>query len=204
VDYQQQIGYVGSGISAAYVKDPAAVNRDVNYVRRVTFNVGRVVEVTATSAILAQPLLAGVPAAGASAQVVAAFIDREGGSFFQEWSALFVAEAESGGRVCFYYPRLSPNPGAGSGGVSLKSGAGGNPPKSGGAAKANTRTKTQGNSVRGSSQKFLREAFEEIAKPLTSVGLHASFVALPFTDTNDGQTVLCYRSYFPAAMAAVY
>jgi hypothetical protein len=29
-------------------------------------------------------------------------------------------------------------------------------------------------------------------------------VALPFTDTNDGQTVLCYRSYFPAAMAAVY
>jgi hypothetical protein len=23
-------------------------------------------------------------------------------------------------------------------------------------------------------------------------------------DPNDGQTVLCYRSYFPAAMAAVY
>src|SRR5258708_38095138 len=50
---------------------------------------------------------AGAPAAGASAQVVVAFVDREGGSFFQEWSALFVAEEESGGRVCFYYPRLS-------------------------------------------------------------------------------------------------
>ena len=91
------------------------MNSDANYVRRVTFNVGRVVEVTATSVILAQPLLAGAPAAGASAQVVAAFVDREGGSFFQEWSALFVAEPESGGRVCFYYPRLSPNPGAGAG-----------------------------------------------------------------------------------------
>ena len=58
--------------------------------------------------VLAQPLLGGAPAAGASAQVVVAFVDREGGSFFQEWSALFVAEEESGGRVCFYYPRLSP------------------------------------------------------------------------------------------------
>jgi hypothetical protein len=204
VDYQQQIGYVGSGISAAYVSNPALVNRDLNYVRRVTFNVGRVVEVTATSAILAQPLLAGAPATGASAQVVAAFVDREGGSFFQEWSALFVAEPESGGRVCFYYPRLSPNPGAGPGGVSLKSAAGSKLPMSGGAVKTNATASTQGNSAKGSSQKFLREEFSEIARPLTSIGLHASFIALPFTDTNDGQAVLCYRSYFPAVMAAVY
>ena len=204
VDYQQQIGYVGSGISAAYVSNPVAVNRDLNYVRRVTFNVGRVVEVTATSVILSQPLLAGTPATGASAQVVAAFVDREGGSFFQEWSALFVAEAESGGRVCFYYPRLSPNPGAGSGGVSMKSGAGWKPPKTGGAVRTTAIANTPRNGAKSSSQKFLREEFAEIARPLTAVGLHASFVALPFTDTNDGQTALCYRSYFPAAMAAVY
>jgi hypothetical protein len=204
VDYQQQVGYVGSGISAAYVSNPAAVNRDPNYVRRVTFNVGRVAEVTATSVILAQPLLAGAPATGASAQVVAAFVDREGGSFFQEWSALFVAEPESGGRVCFYYPRLSPNPGAAPGGVSLKSGAGWKPPKSGGAGKTTPAASTRGSATKSSSQKCLRESFGEIAAPLTSVGLHASFIALPFIDTNDGQTVLCYRSYFPAAMAAVY
>jgi hypothetical protein len=204
VDYQQQIGYVGSGISAAYVSDPAAVNRDLNYVRRVTFNVGRVAEVTTTSAILAQPLLAGAPASGASAQVVIAFVDREGGSFFQEWSALFVAEPESGGRICFYYPRLSPNPGAGPSGVGVKSGAGPKPPKSGGAASTTATTSTQGNRKTNSSQKFLREGFTEIANPLTSMGLHASFIALPFTDTNDGQAVVCYRSYFPAAMAAVY
>jgi hypothetical protein len=204
LDYQQQIGYVGSGISAAYVSNPAAVNNDANYVRRVTFNVGRIVEMTTTAAILGQPLLAGTPATGASAQVVAALVDREGGSFFQEWSALFIAEPESGGRVCFYYPRLSPNPGAGAHGVSVKSSAGWTPPKSGGAANTNTKAATQGNNVGSSEQKFIREDFVEIGRPLTSVGLHASFLALPYTDTNDGQTVLCYRSYFPAAMAAVY
>jgi hypothetical protein len=202
VDYQQQVGYVGSGISAAYVTDPVAVNRDLNYVRRVTFNVGRVVEVTAASVILAQPLLAGVPAAGASAQVVVAFVDREGGSFFQEWSALFVVEAESGGRLCFYYPRLSPNPGSGSGGVSLKSGAALKPPKTGTAKNATASGKAS--ISKSSSHTYIREHLSEISKPLTSVGLHASFIALPYTDTNDGQTVLCYRSYFPAAMAAVY
>jgi hypothetical protein len=170
VDYQQQTGYVGSGIAAAYVSSAAAVNQDANYIRRVTFNVGRVAELTATSVVLAQPLLGGVPAAGASAQVVIAFVDREGGSFFQEWSALFVAEQESGGRVCFYYPRLSPSPG----------GAG------------------------NSAGKFVREDLAAIEKPLSAVSLRASFLALPFTDTNDGQTVLCYRSYFPAGMAAAY
>jgi len=204
VDYQQQIGYVGSGIAAAYVSNPVAVNRDLNYVRRVTFNVGRVVEVTATSVILAQPLLAGTPAAGASAQVVVAFVDREGGSFFQEWSALFVMEAESGGRVCFYYPRLSPNPGAGSSGLSVKSSPRTQAPKSGKAISTNTSVKASGSSAVGSSQKFRREEVVEIQNPLMSVALHASFIALPFTDTNDGQTVSCYRSYFPAAMAAVY
>ena len=167
VDYQQEIGYVGSGIAAAYVSSPAAVKQDPNYVRRVTFNVGRVAQVTANSVVLEQPLLGGAPAAGASAQIVIAFVDREGGSFFQEWSALFVAEEESGGRVCFYYPRLS----AGNG---------------------------------GSSGQFTRERFAEIMKPLSAISLRASFLALPYTDTNDGQSVLCYRSYFPAAMAAIY
>jgi hypothetical protein len=170
LDYAQQIGYVGSGIAGAYVSSAAAVNHDLNYVRRVTFNVGRIVELTATSVVLAQPLLGGVPAAGASAQVVVAFVDREGGSFFQEWSALFVAEEESGGRVCFYYPRLSPNPG------------------NAGAAAG----------------KFVREDLTVIAKPLSAISLRASFLALPYTDTNDGQSVLCFRSYFPAGMAAAY
>ena len=108
VDYAQQVGYVGSGIAAAYVKNPEDVRRDANYVRRVTFNVGCVALVTETSLLLTQALPGGMPLAGASVQQVVAFVDREGGAFLQEWSALFVAEEESGGRVCFYYPTLSP------------------------------------------------------------------------------------------------
>jgi hypothetical protein len=197
LDYQQQIGYVGSGIAGAYVSSAAAVNQDANYVLRVTFNVGRVAEVTATSVVLAQPLLGGVPAAGASAQVIVAFVDREGGSFFQEWSALFVAEEESGGRVCFYYPRLSPNPGAGSSGVNWDSTAG--PVNSKGTVASGAQKV-----LTNPTSKFLQEEFNVIEKPLSAISLRASFLALPYIDTNDGQSVLCYRSYFPAAMAATY
>ena len=60
-DYEQQTGYVGTGIAAAFVNDPADVNHDPNYVRRVTFNLGKVAEKTVTSLLLAQPLLGGAP-----------------------------------------------------------------------------------------------------------------------------------------------
>jgi hypothetical protein len=108
VDYTQQTGYVGSGIAAAYVKNPQDVRQDANYVRRVTFNVARVAQKTATSLLLEQSLPGGTPGAAAAVQKVTAFVDREGGAFLQQWSGLFVEEEESGGRVCFYYPRLSP------------------------------------------------------------------------------------------------
>jgi hypothetical protein len=179
-DYQQQTGYVGTGISAAYVSDPALVNRDANYVRRVTFNLGRVAQETTTSLLLAQPLLGGAPLTGASVQKVIAFVDREGGSFFQEWSALFVAEEESGGRVCFHYPRLSPT-------TTIEISMPLTPTAQPRAVKA-----------------FQRESEVGITKPIATLALHAAFQAMPHVDENDGQTVVCYRSYFPAAMAAVY
>ncbi len=170
-DYQQQTGYVGTGIAAAYVNDPTDVNHDPNYVRRVTFNLGKVAEKTVNSLLLAQPLLGGDPVAGVGAQKVVAFVDREGGSFFQEWSGLFVAEEESGGRICFFYPRLSPT-------TSLGSAAAG-----GG---------------------FQREEEVEVTRPIAAIALRAAFVAMPYIDENDAQVVLCYRSYFPAGLAAVY
>ncbi len=100
-DYAQQVGYVGAGIAAAYVKDPVDVNRDANYTRRVTFNLGRVADKTETSLLLAQVLLGGAPAAGMGIQKVIAFVDREGGSFFQEWSALFVRKRSREGAFVF-------------------------------------------------------------------------------------------------------
>ena len=179
-DYQQQTGYVGTGISAAYVNDPADVNRDANYIRRVTFNLGRVAQITVTSLVLAQPLLGGTPPAQAGVQKVIAFVDREGGSFFQEWSALFVAEDESGGRACLHYPRLSPT------------------------TTMPTSVTQNFASQTASAKMFQRETQVEVAKPIAALALHAAFQAMPHVDENDGQTVLCYRSYFPAAMAAVY
>jgi hypothetical protein len=181
-DYQQQTGYVGTGIATAYVNDPLDVNQDANYLRRVTFNVGRVAEKTVTSLVLAQSLLGGAPAVGMGVQKVVAFVDREGGSFFQEWSALFVAEEESGGRVCFHYPRLSPT-------TSIQT-----------SIRLNVNAPTQTGAVKV----FQREEDVEIVKPIAALALRAAFMALPHTDENDGQTVVCYRSYFPAGMAAVY
>lgn len=108
VDYRQQIGFVGTGIAGSYVNNPDDVSHDLNYIRRITFNVGRVKEKTAGSLILWQPLPGGAPAALSAAQRVVAFVDREGGNFFQEWSALFIEGEESGGRVCYHYPRLRP------------------------------------------------------------------------------------------------
>lgn len=108
VDYTQELGFISTGIPAAYVRDPLDVQRDANYTRRVTFNVARVAQKTTTSVLLSQALIGGPPLAAASAQKVIAFVDREGGSFFQQWSALFVYEEQAGGRLCFYYPRLSP------------------------------------------------------------------------------------------------
>jgi hypothetical protein len=105
IDYAETTGYIGSP-TAAYVSDPANVNRDRDYLRRVTFNVSRVGSVTATALELAQPLIGGAPATGAQVQKVVAFADREAGSFFQEWALLLAFEPESGGQVCFYYPRV--------------------------------------------------------------------------------------------------
>ncbi len=160
-DYMQQTGYVGTGIPAAYVKDPLDVQRDRDYIRRVTFNVGRVVEKTATSLMLLEPLLGGAPPAGSSAQKVIAFADREGGSFFQQWSALFVMEPESGGRICFHYPLLTAAAPASEGSITVQ-------------------------------------------KPFECTTLHGAFEAMAIVDRNDGERVVCFRSYFPALSAAIY
>src|SRR5690242_10464833 len=45
IDYTGQTGYIGSGISGAYIASAAAVNNDVNYIRRVSLNVARVIAI---------------------------------------------------------------------------------------------------------------------------------------------------------------
>ncbi|MGD0097728.1 MAG: hypothetical protein ABSB60_14645 [Terracidiphilus sp.] len=160
-DYTGQTGFVGSPISGAYVKQTLT---DVDYIRRVTFNVAPVSQVTSTGLTLAQPLPGGAPAAGSKLQAVTGFVDREGGAFYQEWSALFVLEGGQGERIFIHYPRLQTQTGA-----------------------------------------------EESASPLDGknkdglarIVLKGQFMALPVTDPLDGERVVCYRSFLPAANALV-
>jgi hypothetical protein len=159
-DYTATVGYVGTGVAAAYVQSAASVNSDPDYIRRVSFNVARVSQVSTSGLQLAQPLLGGAPANTMRVQQVLGFVDREGGSFFQEWSGLFVMPGEQGERILFYYPRLQ---------------------AAGGAAEVAT----------------------ALAAPLERIALSASFRALPVTDANDGQQVVCFRSFLPSAMTLV-
>jgi hypothetical protein len=115
VDYAPgTTGFVGSGVSAAYVSAAAAVTigNDSNYTRRVTLNTGRVAAIGTDSVTLAEPLIAGAPTPEMAVMPICGFADREGGNFFQEWSALFVLDGEQGDRVIFYYPRLQAMQGA--------------------------------------------------------------------------------------------
>jgi hypothetical protein len=106
------VGFVGSGVSAGYVLQASDVGSDVNYVRRVTLNVGRVVGITAGVLELGSALPAGVPVAGMQVSPLVGFVDREGGGFFQEWSGLFCIDGEQGDRVIYHYPRLQAMQGA--------------------------------------------------------------------------------------------
>ena len=160
VDYTGQLGYIGTGVSSAYVQSASAVGGDVNYVRRVTLNVGVVAAITAGVLELAGPLPAGVPAAGMQVSQLVGFCDREGASFFQEWSALFVMPGAQGDRVLYHYPRLQ--------------------------------------AMQGST-----EAEEALTAPLEKLRLAGAFRALPVKDANDGETVLCFRSYLPAALRRI-
>jgi hypothetical protein len=108
-DYTGQTGFVGTPVAGAYVRQALT---DVDYIRRVTFNVALVAEVSTAGLTLAEPLPGGAPGTGAKVQAVSGFVDREGGSFYQEWSALFAMQGSQGERVFFHYPRLQSMSGA--------------------------------------------------------------------------------------------
>jgi hypothetical protein len=161
VDYTGQTGYVGSPVAGAYVRQ---VLTDVDYVRRITFNVALVSQVTASGLTLAEALPGGAPAAGAKAQAVTGFVDREGGSFYQEWSALFVMEGSQGERIIFHYPRLQSMVGA---------------------------------------EESILPLNQKNQSGHSRVVLKGKFRALPVTDPLDGERVVCYRSFLPAANALI-
>jgi hypothetical protein len=161
VDNTGQTGFVGSPVAGAYLRSALS---DVDYVRRVTFNLAPVAQVTAAGLTLAAALPGGVPVNGMKLQTVRGFVDREGGSFYQEWSALFVVEGSQGERIFFHYPRLQ------------------------------SMSSAQESSLPLSGKQQNR---------LERVLLKGQFLALPVSDPLDGERVVCYRSFLPAANALV-
>lgn len=104
VDYAAGMTLLGTGITGATAASGAALGVDA--VRQVSLNVGCVANVSVKGLVLDAALPGGAPAATAKIQKVVAFADREGASFLQEWSALFVGQSVGGGVVAYYYPRL--------------------------------------------------------------------------------------------------
>lgn len=166
VDYVSQTGFVGTGVSGGYVKSVAAIGTDVDYVRRITLNVARVTAIAGGVLTLGSPLIAGIPTAAMKASRVVGFCDREGGSYFQEWSALFCLQGAQGDLVAYHYPRLQAINGA-----------------------AEAREGLVG--------------VQSAAGELERVRLAGTFRALPVKDANDGEMVVCFRSYLPGMMRAV-
>jgi hypothetical protein len=161
VDYTGQTGFVGAPVAGAYVRQALS---DVDYIRRVTFNVALVAQVSTAGLTLAEALPGGAPPTGAKAQAVTGFVDREGGSFYQEWSALFVMQGSQGERIFFHYPRLQATSGA-----------------------EEAISPLNGKNQNGQSRVMLK----------------GQFLALPVSDPLDGERVVCYRSFLPAANALI-
>jgi len=163
VDYSGQSGYIGSGIQASFVA--AGTVTDVDYGRRVTFNVGAIQSISADTLTLQQPMLGGAPPTGAKVQGVTGFASREGSSFIQSWSAVFVVDTADGAQLYYYYPQLS---------------------------------------VAGEREESTYNVENSGAADLKGFGLSAEFNALAFDDPVDGETVVCYRGFFPAAGSQAY
>jgi len=159
-DYIGESGYVGAPIAGAFIRSPL---NDLDYIRRVTFNVGVIADVTSDRVTLANALPGGSPRSDAKLQQITGFVDREGGCFHLEWSALFVMEGTQGEKIYYHYPRLQAINGA-----------------------------------------------EEGLYPIDAsdtgydrVLLIGRFLALPVTDSLDGEKVVCYRSFIPAPNALI-
>ncbi len=163
VDYTGQAGYIGSGIQATFVATGTV--SDVDYVRRATFNVGVVKTISGDTLTLEQALLGGAPVASAKAQVVEGFASREGSSFIQAWSAVFVVDTSDGAQLYYYYPQLS---------------------------------------VGSEREDATFDVENAGAADVRGHALRAEFNALAFEDPVDGETVVCYRGFFPAAGALAY
>lgn len=95
---------------------PSAVS-DVDFIRKTSDFVARVQSISGNVLTLDQPFVGGgspaatngTPPAGSKVQQISGWAMREGGSFIQEWSGLFICDSIDGAQIAVYYPHISPN-----------------------------------------------------------------------------------------------
>ena len=86
---------------------------DVDYIRKTSDYVAKVANKTATTLVLDQPFAGGgssgnvVPQAGSKIQKIKGWTAREGGTYFAEWTALFLLDTIDGAQIAVYYPHVS-------------------------------------------------------------------------------------------------
>jgi hypothetical protein len=159
-------GIVGS---AGIPIQPNAVT-DIDYVRKTSDFVGRVVSVAGNVLTLDQPLVGGgssatliapgyaTPPVGSNVQKISGWAAREGGTFISEWSALFIMDTIDAAQIAVYYPHVSI----------------------------------------AQFKDMAAWAIENIGTTdETGYELQASYNALAFDDPLDGETIVGYKAFYP-------
>jgi hypothetical protein len=106
-------GVLGSNGAFAF---PGAVT-DTDWIRKTSDFVARIASISGNVLTLDQPFVGGgspaatngTPPAGSKVQKIIGWSAREGGTFIQEWSGLFLADTIDGAQIAIYYPHISIN-----------------------------------------------------------------------------------------------
>lgn len=164
-DYStSQYGLVGDNAQPVFQNNVT----DVDYIRKNSDYVQRVVSVSSDTLTLSGPFIGGGsgtsaspntgPTSGAKIQKIRGWVAREGGSFIMEWSAMFVMTTIDGDQIVCYYPHVSIS----------------------------------------QFRDFAAYALENVGSTtLGGYELDAVYQALAFDDPIDGETVVGYRAFYP-------
>lgn len=142
---------------------------DVDYIRKTSDFVARIDSISTDTLTLTTPGFIGggsgdptgnvVPQSGSKIQKIIGFASREGGTFVQEWSGMFVMDHQDGSQTLFYYPHIAIS------------------------------------QFRNMSSWDLENAGATDTK---GYDLESVMESMAFEDPLDGQTVVCYRAFYPA------
>ena len=166
-------GFAGSNGIPIY---PNNAPNDVDFIRKTSDFVSRIVQITGNVLVLDQPFIGGGSSSsslvgptsptipGAKVQQMIGTIAREGGTYITEWSAMFILDSQNGDQFCIYYPHVS-------------------------ISQFKDISTWNINNI-GTTD-------------TTGYQLDATMQALAFDDPLDGETVVGYRAWYPSPLANI-